>query len=244
MGICTMMGISTVTNLPVSDYTDAWHPDIPERYRNKITHGNARDLADAIPDCSVDLVFCDPLYDAIDDYGWLAAMSARVLRDDRACLAWIATPRLPDVVSIMSLHLRWAWLLYWQRHGYMAPGRAGLTVITPCVWFEKGHSRTFTKMADWCSTTNNGRRARKHEWGKPLDLVSKWINAFTCPGDLVFDPFAGSGVVACACKALGRRSISFEIKRSTAALARMNLLRTPLPLFVVPPEQMELAIDV
>jgi len=221
----------------------AWHPDMPTQYRDTITTGDARVLSASVPSESVDLVFCDPLYDAIDDYAWVAETSARVLRNGRACLAWVATPVVPDVLSAMSRHLTWAWLLYWQRHGYMAPGRAGITVITPCVWFEKGRSRTFTKMADWCATTNNGPRARKHKWGKPLDLVSKWINAFTRPGDTVFDPFAGSGVVACACKQLGRRSVSFEIKTSTARIARANLKQTPRPLFVVPPEQMELRMD-
>jgi hypothetical protein len=38
---------------------------------NGIYCGDARELAKAIPDESVDLIFTDPIYDRIDDYRWL-----------------------------------------------------------------------------------------------------------------------------------------------------------------------------
>ena len=39
---------------------------------DRIITGDARELAKAIPDESVDLIFTDPVYDRIDDYRWLA----------------------------------------------------------------------------------------------------------------------------------------------------------------------------
>ena len=49
---------------------------------NTIITGDARQLAEAVPDESVDLIFTDPVYDRIDDYRWLAETAARVLRAD------------------------------------------------------------------------------------------------------------------------------------------------------------------
>lgn len=49
-----------------------------------------------------------------------------------------------------------------------------------------------------------------HPTQKPLELVRGLVERFTEPGDLVFDPFGGSGTTARACKDLGRRCILVE----------------------------------
>jgi len=203
---------------------------------NTIVTGDARELAEAIPDESVDLIFTDPVYDRIDDYRWLAETAARVLKPDRACLAWQATPLLATTIPAMSA-LTYAWLLYWQRHGHIAPGRAGICVITTCLWFEKGRSKTYKKMADWAPTINGGPSARTHKWGKPLGLMAKWVNCFTVPGHVLFDPFGGSGVLPAACRIVGRDYIAFEIDPDTAAMARQRVAETQPPLPIVMAEQ-------
>lgn len=42
-------------------------------------------------------------------------------------------------------------------------------------------------------------------------------------GDVVLDPFAGSGTVAAACKMLGRRSISIEIDEKYSDVIKTRL---------------------
>lgn len=49
-----------------------------------------------------------------------------------------------------------------------------------------------------------------HPYQKPISLIERLVLIYTNPGDLVLDPFAGSGTIAEACKKLGRRSISVE----------------------------------
>jgi len=209
---------------------------------NTIVTGDARELAKAIPDESVDLIFTDPVYQNIDDYRWLAETAARVLKPDRACLVWVPTPMVPEIINAMIPPLTWAWMLYWQRHGHMAPGRAGITVITPCLWFEKGRSKAYTRMADWFATCNAGPSARQHRWGKPHNLTLKWINALTQCGFVVVDFFGGSGVVPWACKMLGRNYLAFEIDPDTAQMARERVANTQPPLFVPQPEQSKMEI--
>lgn len=52
---------------------------------------------------------------------------------------------------------------------------------------------------------------RIHPTEKPIDLVQHYIENSSAPGDLVFDPFAGSGSTALAAIKTGRRWISCEI---------------------------------
>lgn len=46
----------------------------------------------------------------------------------------------------------------------------------------------------------------------PLDLVTRVVRGFSQPGDLVLDPFLGSGTTAEACLREGRAVIGFEIR--------------------------------
>lgn len=54
---------------------------------------------------------------------------------------------------------------------------------------------------------------RKHKWQKPKTLIERLILVHTNENDLVFDPFAGSGVVKDICKNLKRKYIGYEIQK-------------------------------
>lgn len=51
---------------------------------------------------------------------------------------------------------------------------------------------------------------RLHPQQKPLDLMVYLVKTYSNPGDLVLDPYAGSGVVEKACELAGRRCLSFD----------------------------------
>ena len=52
--------------------------------------------------------------------------------------------------------------------------------------------------------------ARKCLRKKPLDLIVRLVADFTTPGELVADPFMGSGTTGVACATLGRSFIGIE----------------------------------
>lgn len=66
--------------------------------------------------------------------------------------------------------------------------------------------------------------ANEHETQKPVSLMEDLLRAFTDPGELVLDPFAGSGTTGVACKRLGRRFLGFERdpKFHAAAVKRLD----------------------
>ena len=65
----------------------------------------------------------------------------------------------------------------------------------------------------------------KHPTQKPLYLLEKILLASTREGDLVLDPFCGSGTTGVACKLLGRNFIGIDNDRDFIALAKERIMR-------------------
>jgi site-specific DNA-methyltransferase (adenine-specific) len=63
----------------------------------------------------------------------------------------------------------------------------------------------------------------KHPTQKPLALIERCLRASTNPGDVVLDPFSGSGSTGVAALTLGRRFIGCELESRYATLARKRL---------------------
>ncbi len=63
----------------------------------------------------------------------------------------------------------------------------------------------------------------------PLDLLRPIVGAHSDPGDLVLDPFSGSGTTGCACIELGRHYIGVELSEKFADLSRNRLNKVPFP---------------
>ena len=67
----------------------------------------------------------------------------------------------------------------------------------------------------------DGRKA--HPTQKPEALLHRVLLASTRPGDLVLDPFFGTGTTGAVAKRLGRRFIGIERDPDYAALARARI---------------------
>jgi DNA modification methylase len=83
-------------------------------------------------------------------------------------------------------------------------------------------------LATECSNTG-------HSAAFPIELPSWFIRLFTQPGDVVLDPFVGSGTTLVAAKQLGRRYIGIELKPEYHALAVQNVEKAASP-----PQQLSL----
>ena len=86
----------------------------------------------------------------------------------------------------------------------------------------------------------DGRKA--HPTQKPEALLHRVILATTQPGDVVLDPFFGSGTTGVVAKRLGRAWIGLERDTDYAAIAEQRLTRTeaaPDPSLVATPSKRE-----
>src|SRR5262245_39819475 len=62
-----------------------------------------------------------------------------------------------------------------------------------------------------------------HQTQKPLALMEVLVRLFSNPGELVLDPFAGSGTTGVAAIRLGRRFLGWEMNPDYASIARKRL---------------------
>jgi SAM-dependent methyltransferase len=221
-----------------------WHPDTPVEYRNQIVTGDARELAKRLPDASVDLVFCDPVYWFIQDYHWLATTALRVLRPGGSVIAQVGTQHrhMAEVAMQTSgLVMRPLLAEIFTGGNYQMWVHRSLTGWKPYIWLTKG-DRTGEWVPD--CVRGGGRAKGEHAWGDSPDAFRVWISRLTLAGGIVLDPFAGGGTVPAVCKQLGRNYIAFEIEPETATIARERVHNTPEPLFVMDeaPSQEALAL--
>ena len=72
---------------------------------------------------------------------------------------------------------------------------------------------------------------------KPLGLIAAFVSDFSNPGDIILDPFLGSGTTLRAAKDLGRRALGIEIDADYCKTAADRMAQAALPL--AEPERVE-----
>lgn len=212
-----------------------------ETFLDAITMGDALELSRDIPDESIDLVFCDPPYlkchIEAGVYSWLAETAARVLKPGGFCIAYCGTYWLYKAMLQMGQHLAYFWeyrILF--REGYAAGlhwGRRTKPGCTPLLAFQKPPHAGIALPQRTVLDVYKGAGADKsfHRWGQDAYSAQYYLECFSRPGDLVFDPFCGGGTVPYVCKQLARHFIAFEIDPVTADVARKRLQTVQSVLF-------------
>lgn len=76
----------------------------------------------------------------------------------------------------------------------------------------------------------NAMKDKVHPTQKPIELFHNIIRCSSRPGELVFDPYCGSGTTLRAAKDLGRRAIGVELNEEYCEIAATRLQQEVLPL--------------
>lgn len=92
---------------------------------------------------------------------------------------------------------------------------------------KKGGKWTFNRLSDTYErpliktpiTPKSQKVGKGHPTQKPLYAMEWLIERLTNEGDVVLDPFSGSGTTAVACKALGRDFKGFELEKEYYEMA-------------------------
>jgi DNA modification methylase len=201
---------------------------------NQIITGDARELAKDIPDQSVDMVFTDPVYENLDDYAWLAETAARVLKPEKACLVWCSSVKQYEVQPLMREHLTFVLQLTYTKvaKAYKVWGYKTFLWTTPCLWFQRDgdhfhedHAWLIDSVLDYGNAvvSTAAPPAGTYKWHKNPEAYIRWLLAFTKPGDVVWDPFTGTGSLPLVCAEHGRHFIASEIVPEVAERARTRL---------------------
>lgn len=83
----------------------------------------------------------------------------------------------------------------------------------------------------WRLAVGSNGETKNHPAPFPNQLARDHILSWSNPGDIVCDPFSGSGTTAKMCRETGRAFIGFEISQEYADLANKRLTGARVPLF-------------
>lgn len=94
-----------------------------------------------------------------------------------------------------------------------------------CNWYYKGHDIENIIRPGEHNIRKIIPRAHQHPTEKPPELAMFFIRLHTKPGDIVLDPFMGSGSTGEAALRMGRRFIGIELDPHWYEVARQRLLK-------------------
>jgi hypothetical protein len=173
-----------------------------------------------------DLIITDPPYPAeyVPLFGDLARIAAELLKPSGVLIAYSGQAHLIEGLTALASHLRYWWTLALrhQHAGYVVNG--GRRVINrwkPLLLFTRKDGCAPAEFADLVEGT--GREKELHVWQQAAGELGYLLETFTRAGDLVIDPFVGSGTTAVACLQLGRRFIGCDIDAGAVAIARRRV---------------------
>ncbi len=202
-----------------------------------IYHGDCRDILPTIEAGSIDLVLTDPPY-GIGRDGMRESTSSHGGRKAYEFLGWDDAPPEQEVFDLIfnvsKNQIIWGanyftrylppsmgWL-FWDK-GQRIAGSDGELAFTS---FQRAF-RVFT--LNRVAIQMDGA---VHPTQKPEQLIRWCIANASKPGDLILDPFGGSGTTARAAKDMGRRCILIELEEKYCEIAVRRLQQAVLPLEV------------
>lgn len=205
-------------------------------------HGDCLEVMPTLEANSVDAVVTDPPYGVQkatwdDEFPPNAVWKdvRRVAKQGSSILVFGGIKFLPDVMTKLGEYFDYQWVFAWYKSNAMQFGKTGYSVLDIAVWFGKGGVTAKNKKRDVVvepiipSSNRFG-----HPTPKPLKVMAHIIECLTKPGDLVLDPFMGSGTTGVACVQTGRLFIGIEIDRQYFNVAQKRIERArqqiPLPL--------------
>ena len=174
--------------------------------------GRAQDMLGDIK--GTQLILTDPPCsdDADDLYSWLADFAEKVLIPGGSLILFTGHHRLPRDFEIFKNKLRFWWLLSLRHNeSKRLPGKFVVGCHTPVLWFVKERRCNNEYIMD--VLTSEGRDKDEHDWGQGEAGVTALIDALTNPGELIVDPFAGSGLWGRIAVSRKRRWIGCDIQQ-------------------------------
>lgn len=213
---------------------------------NSILHGDALALCDMIPDESIDAIVCDPVYDEIEQYAWLARLAARVLKAGGSVVAQtgsihrfraecalvftgepLGLVHRPLLTEVFSGGFGQLWM-----HKALRAGQHYLW-MTKTLGSETADHNDDLLPYHWLRTCFWGQKDRRFHktWGDGAAATAYLIERLVPDGGIVLDPFTGGGTVPAVCKMLSRRWLAFEINAEQYDRAVARLSDTSDPMF-------------
>lgn len=203
----------------------------------QVVQGDCKTVLQSLPDGSVDFVLTDPPYlgrfkdrngrTLANDDNPAAVVGAytelyRVLRRDSFCISFYGYPKLDAFVH--------AWTeagfdtvghIVWPKPYISSTRFVGVAHESAYILAKGRPQKPARPLMDVQRWEYSGNKA--HPTEKAVSVLLPLIRSFSRPGDLVLDPFSGSGSTLVSAALLGRRYIGIELEANYVELARRRL---------------------
>lgn len=189
--------------------------------RVEVRHGDFRQVLADLSD--VDAIITDPPYPRdylplLDD---LAAWADRVLAPDGVLAVLFGQTHLPEVYERLNRGrpYRWTGCYLTPGAGYASMPRRVQSNWKPILVYGGGD-----RFGDVIRSEGVDAAAKSlHHWGQDYGAFHQIVERLTKPGQVVVDPFMGSGTTLLAAKSLGRHAIGCDVDPEHVATARQRL---------------------
>jgi len=183
---------------------------------------------------SVDIIFTDPPYlkDIYKEaYTVLATEGMKALRPGGWMISYAPQFHLPEVFNILTgagLEYYWTIAQLNNQANCLIFSRNVMAMWKPIIIFVK--PPVSKPPHAFCDRISGKKMKKYHPWEQSIHEALALLSRFASPGDLVVDPFMGSGTVPLAAKLLGLDYIGMEINTDTYHTALSRIEQQPLDL--------------
>jgi site-specific DNA-methyltransferase (adenine-specific) len=206
-----------------------------------IYHGDCRDILPLIEPETIDLVLTDPPYGVAERTDRLSRGRSNAYHSlDFAPVAGDDQPFDPALVLRYKRVMLFganhfadrlppsaAWVVWDKRDGTTPDDNADCELIWSNI---PGPARLYSHLWRGMIKASERNQVRVHPTQKPVALMRWIIERWSKPGDLILDPYMGSGPIARACADTGRRYIGIELEERYCEIAAKRMAQTVLPL--------------
>lgn len=187
--------------------------------------GDFEEVFSDLPDGSVDCIITDPPYpkEYLDCWDKLGRFAKRVLKPNGFCIAYSGQMHLPEVFSRLgkSLDYYWTFAVYHEGQTQIVNGVNLICRWKPVLIYQNGKKKLDITIQDYF--ISESREKSGHDWQQSESGIAYLIDRFTMPGDVILDPFAGSGTTLVVAKAKQRIAKGAEIDKQHYDIAKTRL---------------------
>ena len=212
-------------------------------YINKIITADSLEFMKSLPDKSIDLVLTDPPYNAVDigpdkkTYS-LGKMQLPLEEYIHFCKEWVdealrvgKTVIFTPGIANVCYYPQPTWMICWHKPTAVSFNRfGGFNAWEPIMVYGKvAKGKRLGQDYIYQITLNLSKGPEKnHPCPKPPFLIERLMDKFSNEGDIVMDPFNGSGTTTMIAKRLNRQFIGIDINPEYNKIAEQRLAQEVL----------------
>lgn len=195
----------------------------------EILQGDFRQVCKNILDDSVDLILTDPPYlkEYMPLWGDLSEVASRVLKPGGLLITYAWQPHLDKYINMLSKHLKYYWtlsIIYKGNKTKLFRSHNMMLCWKPVLIFYKEPFPTRMNNGAFEDVIGkDGRNKSLHEWQQGEEGCRYLLEHFSKPGDMILEPFAGSGTTLICCKDMKRKCTGIEINKEMVDVIKGRL---------------------